>query len=112
MRENEKLDLCGWMLDELLINLGNIKGENKGTLQYANLIVCLMLFFMIETLGFARRQWAFDISVEGKGKGIIGTSPSIFKNIKIVEIKPLIDTNVQANVEIPENTESVKIDNV
>lgn len=31
MGENMKLDLCSWMLDELLINLGKIKREKKGT---------------------------------------------------------------------------------
>lgn len=49
-----------------------------------------------------------DILVEGKGKGIMVTSPSILKNIKIVDIEPLIDTNIQENVEIPADTESVK----
>lgn len=63
MRENEKIDLCGWMLDELLINLGKIKGEKKGIFWYGNLIVLLVLFFLNETPGFGKRQWAFDISV-------------------------------------------------
>lgn len=58
-----KLDLCGWMLDELLINLGKIKGEKKRTFRYGNLIGCLMLFFMNDTPNFGKRQWAFDILV-------------------------------------------------
>lgn len=30
VKENEKYDLCQWMHDELIFNLGKIKGENKG----------------------------------------------------------------------------------
>lgn len=63
MRENVKLDLCSWMLDELLINLGKIKGEKKGTFWYDNLIVFLMLYFMNDTPNFGKRQWEFDILV-------------------------------------------------
>lgn len=63
MRDNVKLDLCGWMLDELLINLGKIKGEKKVTFWYGNLLVCLMLYFLNDTPGFGKRQWAFDIPV-------------------------------------------------
>lgn len=73
MRENEKLDLYGWMWDELLINLGKIKGEKKGTFRYANLIVCLILFFINETLSFGKRQWAFDIPVRRQLKQSIAT---------------------------------------
>lgn len=42
--------------------------------------------------------------VEGKGKGIMGTPPSILKNIKIVEIEPSENTLVQTNTETPVNT--------
>lgn len=73
MRENEKIDLHGWMLDELLINLGKIKGEKKGTFQYGNLIVHLMLFFINETPNFRKRQWAFDIPVGRQLKQSIAT---------------------------------------
>lgn len=59
MRENIKLDLCDWMLEELLIKLGNIKGEKKGTFWYGNLLVCLMLYFLNDTPSFGRKQWAF-----------------------------------------------------
>lgn len=73
MRENEKLDLYGWMLDELLINLGKIKGEKKGTFRYGNLIVHLILFFMNETPIFGKRRWAFDIPVWRQLKQSIAT---------------------------------------
>lgn len=53
-----------------------------------------------------------DTLVEGKGKGIMGTTPSILKNIKIVEIKPLIDTNIQTDIEILANRESKKVNDV
>lgn len=56
------------MLDELLINLGNIKGEKKGTFWYGNLLVFLILYFLNDTPGSGRRQWAFDIPVERRLK--------------------------------------------
>lgn len=42
-----------------------------------------------------------DIPVEGKGKGIVGTSPSILKNIKILDIEPPVESNVQDTMMIP-----------
>lgn len=35
-----------------------------------------------------------DTPLEGKGKGIMGTSPTFLKNIKILEIEPPINTDV------------------
>lgn len=66
MKENEKIDLYEWMKDELIINLGKIKGEKSGVFQYGNLIVSLMLFFLNETPSFGKRQWAFDIPIGGQ----------------------------------------------
>ena len=70
-------------------------GENKG------------FFTSLET-----KIDTIDTPVEGKGKGIMGTSPSIFKNITIVEIKPPIDINVHTNIEKLVNTESEKFNDV
>lgn len=53
-----------------------------------------------------------DIMVEGKGKGIMGTSPSILKNIKILDIEPQVETNIHTNVEILAELESVKVASV
>lgn len=36
----------------------------------------------------------------------MGTSPSVLKNIKIVEIEPPMNTNVQTNIALPANTEN------
>lgn len=44
--------------------------------------------------------------VEGKGKDIMDTSPSILKKIKIVEIEPSVKIDVHTNIKIPVNTES------
>lgn len=77
MRENEKIDLCGWMNDELIINLGKIKGEKKGIFRYGNLIVCLMLFFLNETPSFGNRQWAFDIPIGRQLKKSIASLGSL-----------------------------------
>lgn len=63
MRENIKLYLCDWRLEELLINLGKIKGEKKGIFWYGNLLVFLMLYFLNHTPGTGRKQWDFDIPV-------------------------------------------------
>lgn len=63
VKENVKYDLCQWIYDELILNLEKIKGEKKGTFQYGNLIVYLMVFFLNEMLGSGKRQWAFDIPV-------------------------------------------------
>lgn len=38
-----------------------------------------------------------DISVEGKGKGIVGTSSTILKDIKILDIEPPIDSNIHTH---------------
>lgn len=73
MRKNEKIDLCGWMNDEMLINLGKIKGEKKGIFWYGNLIIYLMLFFLNETPSFGKRQWPFDISIGRQLKQSIGS---------------------------------------
>lgn len=62
IKENEKIDLCQWMCDELIINLGKIKGEKKGTFWYDNL-VCLMLFFLNGLPETGKNWWAFDIPV-------------------------------------------------
>lgn len=51
------------MCDELISNLGKIKGDKKGTFRYGNLIVYFMLFFLNEISRFGKRQWAFDIPV-------------------------------------------------
>lgn len=71
VKENVKYDLCHWMCDELISNLGNIKGEKKGTFWYGNLIVCLMLLFFNEISGSGKRQWAFDISVGKQIKDVL-----------------------------------------
>lgn len=63
IKENENYDLFQWMCDELILNLGKIKGEKKGVFRYGNLVVCLMLFFLNETPGSGKRQWAFNILV-------------------------------------------------
>lgn len=63
IKENEKYDLCHWMGDEFMLNLGKIKGEKKGVFWYGNLIVFLMLFFLNETPGSGKRQWDFDILI-------------------------------------------------
>lgn len=63
IRDNVKLDLCGWILDELLISLGKTNGDKKGTFQYGNLLVCLMLYFLNDTPGSSKKQWAFDIPI-------------------------------------------------
>lgn len=48
-----------------------------------------------------------DTPVEGKGKWIMGSSPLVFKNIKIVEIEQLVDKDVQTNTETPVNIENI-----
>lgn len=44
-----------------------------------------------------------DTLVEENGKGIMGTPPSVLKNIKIVEMEPSINTNTQT----PVNAENI-----
>lgn len=40
---NAKIDICEWLKDELIDNLGKIKKDKKGTFRFGNLLVCLML---------------------------------------------------------------------
>lgn len=41
--DNAKIDVCEWLKDELIDNLGKIKKDKKGTFRFGNLLVCLML---------------------------------------------------------------------
>lgn len=45
------------------INEGKIKGDKKGTFRYGNVLVCLILFFLNDTLDTGRKQCAFDIPI-------------------------------------------------
>lgn len=48
-----------------------------------------------------------DTPVEGKGKEIMGTPPSILKNIKILEIEPPVNTNIQTNTKTLVDVENI-----
>lgn len=51
-----------------------------------------------------------DTSIEGKGKGVMGTPSTILKKIKIVEIDPLVITNVQTHIETLIITNNIVLD--
>lgn len=63
VKENDRYDICQWMCEELISNLGKIKGKKKSVFRYGNLVVCLMLFFLNELLGSGKTQWVFDMPV-------------------------------------------------
>lgn len=43
VNDNARIDVCEWLKDELIDNLGKIKRDKKGTFRFGNLLVCLML---------------------------------------------------------------------
>lgn len=95
-----KLDLCGWMVDELLINLGKIKGEKKGTFQYGNLIVFLMLVFMNDTPDFGKRKLAFDIPVGRQLKQSISALGSQ-RDVKVWGYFKAFQKSIKSTVRVP-----------
>ncbi|XP_059072498.1 uncharacterized protein LOC131873613 [Cryptomeria japonica] len=133
-------------IQELLTTCGSITLEELDrTLEVADKkifhskhrIVSLMLGRVNDTISETHKAWVqffaenpgfytspkaktdtTDIPVEGKGKGIMGTSSTILKDIKILDIKPPVESNVHdtkvipANVEILTDSESVQVINV
>lgn len=58
-----KIDVCEWLKDELIDNLGKIKKDKKGTFRFGNLLVCLMLHITKQVPGIGNKNLGFDILV-------------------------------------------------
>lgn len=61
--DNVKIDICEWLKDELIDNLGKIKKDKKGNFRFGNLLVCLMLHITKQVLGIGYKALGFDIPV-------------------------------------------------
>lgn len=102
MRENAKLDLCGWMLEELVINFGKIKGEKKGTFQYGNLLVYLRLYFLNDTPESGRKQWDFDIPIGRQLKQSIAELGSL-RDDKVWGYFKDFQKSMRSRIRVPEH---------
>lgn len=60
---NVKIDICEWLKDELIDNLGKIKKYKKGTFRFGNLLVCLMLHITKQVPDIGYKALGFDIPI-------------------------------------------------
>lgn len=63
IKDNVKIDVCEWLKDKLIDNLGNIKKDKKGTFIFGSLLVCLMLHITKQVPGIGNKKLGFDILV-------------------------------------------------
>lgn len=63
INDNARIDVCEWLKDELIDNLGKIKKDKKGTFRFGNLLVCLMLHITKQVPSICIRNFGFDIPV-------------------------------------------------
>lgn len=61
--DNAKIDICEWLKNELIDNLGKTKKDKKGTFRFGNLLLCLMLHITKQVPSIGYKELGYDIPV-------------------------------------------------